>query len=72
MNIKQTKLTKAEIDILKAYRDGGSHNRSITVFRALIQKGFLGNGIESGRLATVITEKGKNILLAQEINSQEK
>jgi len=56
------KLTKSEVEVLKAYRDNGTHNRSIVVFRGLLRKGFLAGGIKDGKPATIISESGKRAL----------
>lgn len=56
------KLTKAQIEVLVAYRDGTTHNRSIAVFASLIRDGYLREDVVNGKRRMVITESGKRIL----------
>lgn len=35
------KLTEAQIDVLKAYRDDSTHNRAVSVLAFLLRNGYL-------------------------------
>lgn len=57
-------LDKARIEVLKAYRDNTTHNRSVKVVNSLLSKGYLEPTFKDNKWTLKISEKGMQALNA--------